>query len=194
MGNRVEPVTGGDEKALAAALRAGDRAALERLYRRHAELVYRVALRLVGDRDDALDVLQETFLSAWRAAPGFRGESGLATWLVRIALNHGFRVLRRRGRQVPLEQAAALPAAGAGADPVGAAARAEWRAALERAMAELPPGWQAALVLREVARMSYEEMAAAMGTPMGTVRSRLFRARAALRAKLGGAWREERGS
>jgi len=169
---------------VAEGLRAGDRAALEEAYRRHAEVVYRMALRLLGNAQDASDVLQDTFVIAWEKAHTFRGESSLRTWLVRIGLNACHRVLRRRGKRAPLEAAATMPAAGAGADPPGDAERTRLREALERAMETLSSEWRAVLVLRDALGFSYEEMSEALQCPLGTVRSRLFRARSALRDRM----------
>lgn len=170
---------------MAEGLRAGDRAALEEAYRQHAEVIYRMALRLLGNEHDARDVLQDTFVTAWEKAHTFRGESGLRTWLVRIGLNACYRLLRRGARSAPIEAAESVPAAGPGADPAWAAERARLRLSLERAMEGLPVEWRTVLVLRDAMGFSYEEMSEALGCPLGTVRSRLFRARSALRERLG---------
>jgi RNA polymerase sigma-70 factor (ECF subfamily) len=151
-------------------------------------VVFKLAVRLLRSRDEAEDAMQETFLKAWEARAGFRGESGVRTWLCRIALNHCYRALKRGRRRAPLEQAAAAHAAGPGAHPDADAERARLREAIDRAVAELPPDWQAALTLREALGFSYEEMSQAMGCPLGTAKSRLFRARAALREKLASTW------
>jgi len=183
----------GDERAVARFL-AGDVSGFETLVRRYSGMVFTLAARLVGPLD-AEDVVQETFLRAWRGLPTFRGESSLKTWLYAIALN---RVRARRGA---LGRLRALFGAG---EPGGAppdfslvdgladgalspeenAARAEERRRLRRAIAALPEEFRLAVVLRDLEGLSYDEVAAVLAVPVGTVRSRLARGRAILKEAL----------
>ncbi len=183
----------GDERAVARFL-AGDVSAFETLVRRYSGMVFALAARLVGPLD-AEDVVQETFLRAWRGLSGFRGESSLKTWLYSIALN---RVRDRRGTLARLR--ALFDAEGPGGDgpdfslvdgladggltPEENAARAEERRRLRKAIAALPEEFRLAVVLRDLEGLSYEEVASVLEVPVGTVRSRLARGRAILKEAL----------
>lgn len=174
-----------DDAALLARLRAGDDRAFETLVITHQHRVFGVALRMLGDRAEAEDAAQETFLRAHRALAEFRGEARLSTWLYAIAsrvcldrLASGARRLERG------DEAALLRLAAPGADAAGALERGELEAALQQAIAALPEERRLVVVLRDLEGLSYEEIAAALGVELGTVRSRLHRARLDLRAKL----------
>ena len=158
----------------------------EEIVREHQKRVYNICLRLCGDPDDAFDLSQEVFLKAWRGLEGFRGDSSVYTWLYRLAVNtcHDFtRKKARRGDTVSLDDTQ-LPLPDARFEPALALERKELARALEEALARLPPGQREILVLRETAELSYHEIAALLGIEEGTVKSRLARARLALRELL----------
>jgi len=159
---------------LVAAAADGDRAAFDELVRRHRDRVWAVALRICGDPDDAEDVLQETFVSAWRALPGFRRGARLSTWLYRIAVNKSYDAVGRRRPQVALDAVAEPSAPG---DDYVASGR---RAALVAALAALPVEFRAAVVLCDVLGLPTGEAAEVLDVPAGTVKSRTFRGRALL--------------
>ena len=185
------------EEDLVARARAGDRDAFAALVDRHAGRVWGLVWRIVRHREDTEDVVQEVFLTAWRHLPDFRGDASLGTWLQRIAvtrsLNHrarGAEKVRRASR--PLEGSSGESDEGGTAAPEPADPRpdASPLAALEArelarrladCMRRLPAAWRAALALRDGDSRTYEEMAVALGVALGTVRSRLARARLALR-------------
>ena len=172
-----------DELARAAA--KGDIDAFETLLGLYQNKVYGLALRMCGSEEDAWDVAQEAFLAAWRALPGFRGESGFSTWLYRLTANAAIDCLRREkkrrgelsieGGELPLS----LP--DAGPSPQEAAEGGELRAAVNAALARLTDQHRTVLILRELQELSYEEIAGALGLDLGTVKSRISRARKALR-------------
>ena len=184
----VLPVQDDDQRDAASfvdRLRAGDAAAFEELVRTHQHRLFGVALRMLGNAAEAEEVAQEAFLRAHRSLADFRGEAKLSTWLYAIAsrlcLNRLSQSERRLGRQGE-ETLLHLPHAGAGPD--AALERGELEAALHRAIAELPDERRIVVVLRDLEGLTYEEIAAALGLELGTVRSRLHRARADLRGKL----------
>jgi len=163
---------------LLAAHVAGDRDAFATLVSRHRDRLWAVALRTVGNPDDAADALQDALLSAHRASSGFRGDSAVTTWLHRIVVNACLDLLRRRKARptVPLpEHDSALPA-----DPSDPLGRREWALEIERALQTLPPDQRAALVLVDVEGYSVEDAAAMLQCPTGTIKSRCARARAKL--------------
>ena len=172
-----------DELARAAA--KGDIDAFETLLGLYQNKVYGLALRMCGSEEDAWDAAQEAFLAAWRALPGFRGESGFSTWLYRLTANAAIDCLRREkkrrgelsieGGELPLS----LP--DAGPSPQEAAEGGELRAAVNAALARLTDQHRTVLILRELQELSYEEIAGALGLDLGTVKSRISRARKALR-------------
>lgn len=172
-----------DELARAAA--KGDIDAFETLLGLYQNKVYGLALRMCGSEEDAWDVAQEAFLAVWRALPGFRGESGFSTWLYRLTANAAIDCLRREkkrrgelsieGGELPLS----LP--DAGPSPQEAAEGGELRAAVNAALARLTDQHRTVLILRELQELSYEEIAGALGLDLGTVKSRISRARKALR-------------
>lgn len=171
---------------------AGDEAAYTQLVAEHQRMVVQLAVNLLGDRDEARDLAQDVFLRVFRTIGRFRGESGLRTWIYRIAVNqarnrHRFWCRRHRADQVPLDVHVAahgdLPTASAGR-PDQLLATKELAMQLQRALDHLPFEQRTAIVLREVDGLSYEEIAFSLGIAVGTVKSRLTRARLALRAEL----------
>jgi RNA polymerase sigma-70 factor, ECF subfamily len=161
----------------------GDPDAFGVLVRRHQDRLWAVALRTLGDREEAADAVQDALLSALRAAGGFRGDAAVSTWLHRIVVNACLdRVRRRQARPtVPLPPDDRAPAAPG--DDLG---RAELALDIERALAQLPIEQRAALVLVDVHRYPVEEAAALLEVPVGTVKSRCARGRAKLAQLLGG--------
>lgn len=167
--------------------RAGERAAFDLLVARYQRRLLRLVLRLLRDQAEAEDVVQETFLKAYRALPRFRGEAAFYTWLYRIALN-GARnaILRRRLRGapqgvVPSQLPAPLPEIGT---PESMLLSKQVMLAIDAALEALPLELRTAIVLREIEGLSYEEIAQIMECPLGTVRSRIFRAREAIARRL----------
>ena len=165
---------------------SGDIRAFEELVRRHERRAYTVAYGVVRDADDAREVAQDAFLRVHRHLKDFEGGASFTTWLYRIVHNLAIDLLRRRdpGRAVAFEEHTDLTGAAeewlprrGESDPFAALDRAKLVAVMQRALDELPPHHRAAIVLREVEGLSYEEIAEAMEVPKGTVMSRLFHAR-----------------
>jgi len=158
------------------AARDGDRTALLHAIRTSQADVWRLAYHLVGP-DDADDVTQDTFVRAWKALPAFRGDSSARTWLLsitrRACADQVRRNVRRRRLAGRLELRAGLPGGGSTVDPSDAHA-------VSALVDELPDDQRAAFVLTQVIGCSYEEAAAACGVPIGTIRSRVARARESL--------------
>ena len=185
-----------DQVELVALAVAGDARAFEAIMRRHNRLMFRTARSVLRDDAEAEDAVQEAYLKAWRALPGFRAESRLSTWLVRIVMNQALSRLRRRhGVVVPF--GALGPAEGAQEDhpmqsdspghqndPEDAARRAELARVVERHIDRLPEQFRTVFVLRALEEMSAQEVAQALHIPEATVRTRFFRARAQLREAL----------
>ena len=166
----------------------GNSKAFGRIVRSYERAVYRVAYALTRNAGDADDVTQETFLRAWQAIGRFRVGEPLYPWLARIAMNASFSLLRRRKRrpEVALEPLVEVGAQWAGGDdPAEDAASGERNERLSRAFATLSEEHRAVLALRVVEDLSYDEIARALRIPVGTVMSRLSRARAELKARLG---------
>ncbi|MEP6696734.1 MAG: RNA polymerase sigma factor SigM [Pseudonocardiales bacterium] len=170
--------------ALLRAHAGGDADAFAELVRRHRDRLWAVALRTLGDREEAADALQDALLSAFRAAGDFRGDAAVTTWLHRIVVNACLdRVRRRQARPT-----VALPEAGPDepADRRDAIAEHEVHLAVEAALAALSPEHRAAVVLVDVQGYSVAETAAILDIPVGTVKSRCARARARLAPLLAG--------
>jgi RNA polymerase sigma-70 factor, ECF subfamily len=188
---RTQDASDGDLAAVAARARAGERAALRELVEKSAPRIYRLALRVLGDPDEADDVVQETYIRAWERIDELRDPSAVMGWLSRIARNAArdrLRWWKRRRRESFDEAGAALAHLVAQADSAPPAdealAAAETSAAVARAVAALPDKHRVVLLLREADGMSYEEIAESLGIAVGTVESRLHRARAALARRL----------
>jgi RNA polymerase sigma-70 factor, ECF subfamily len=186
MSEDPRPATG-DDDPLIAGVASGDAEAFTALYRRHQGLVYRFALHLTGSPATAEDVTHEAFLTVMRDAGRFQAGRGSATaWLCGIARNHARRRLERDRRLVPLalEEEAQAPGAINGAHLVEDLARDDAIRGLRRAILALPLRYREAVVLCDLQELSYAEAAEAMECAVGTVRSRLHRARALLAERL----------
>ena len=181
---RKEPGQPGDESALVAAAQSGDEAAFAEIVKRYQRAIYRVAYGLTRSTSDADDLAQETFIRAWRALGRFRVGEPLHPWLNRICVNLAYSLFRQRKRR-PETSIEPLVEAGqqwaADDDPEAEVAERERSGQLEEALAELSSEHQAVLVLRVVQDLSYDEIAQTLNVPIGTVMSRLSRAREKLR-------------
>jgi RNA polymerase sigma-70 factor (ECF subfamily) len=176
-------VDGLDE--VVAAARSGDRDAFAALVRATYDDTYTLAYRLMGNEEDARDVVQEAYLRAYRSIERFRGEAKVTTWLYRITANCASTQLgsRRRHRYEPLDVSAEPADAGPASDPLDRAVAADLRATVEVAIAELPPRLRAVVVLRDVYDLPHEAIAAELGVTETAAKVRLHRARRALRAR-----------
>ena len=168
-----------------AAARSGDRDAFAALVRATYDDTYTLAYRLTGNEEDARDVVQETYLRAYRGIRRFRGEARVTTWLYRITANCASTQLgsRRRHRHEPLDATAEPVDTGATTDPCDRAVAADLRATVEAAIAELPPRLRAVVVLRDVYDLPHDAIAAELGITETAAKVRLHRARRALRAR-----------
>jgi RNA polymerase sigma-70 factor, ECF subfamily len=173
-------------RAAAERARGGDAAGFRELVEATHATVFRLAAALVVDRDEAADVTQDTYIRAWDARAELRDGAAVTGWLCRIARNvaHDRRRSWWSRVRAPLADARADTAAAGGAAPDDALRGAERAAAVRRELAALPEKHRVVLVLREVEELSYEEIAVALGVPVGTVESRLHRARAGLARRL----------
>ena len=159
------------------AVQDGDRAALDTLLRRHYDRLYALCRRMTGDDADAADACQEALMAIVRGLPGFDGRSAFGTWAYRVTTNACLDELRRRRRRpepgLP-EGSAEVPSA------VDAVEGLTTRLDLDQALQSLPADYRAAVVLRDVCGLSYDEIAQTLDIPPGTVRSRIARGRSAL--------------
>lgn len=171
------------DATLVEAAKRGDPEAFEALIEQTHKAVYGLVYRLVGNHDDAADVMQDTYLRIWRSLRSYRGDAAFATWAYRIAANAAMTHLKRRGREaepvdpadlVPLERAPAQPE-----EPVESEA-------LDRALARLPAAMRTVLVMKDVYGFSLAEIAKQVGATEGAVKVRVFRARRRLAGELYG--------
>ena len=178
------------DRAAVDAARAGDTGAFEALVLRYQARIVNFASALMHDPGAAEDVAQEAFVRAWRGLARFRGESSFKTWLYRIAANVARTHLDRHGRRGRTadrsldDENEALQAADVAAAAPDAETSLVARDAIDRALGELPEELRTALVLRDVEGLDYKEIAGITGAPMGTVESRIFRARRHMRTLL----------
>ena len=181
------------DKKLVKRVQKGDKGAFDLLVLKYQHKIVNLVMRYVRDPELALDITQEAFIKAYRALPRFRGDSAFYTWMYRIAVNTAKNHLaaqRRRPMNVELDlqdpEQYDLHAKLKETDtPEGLALRNELEELVERAIAALPEDLRTAIILRELEGMSYEEIAQTMECPVGTVRSRIFRARDAISKKTG---------
>ena len=187
------PAVVNDESPLVARAQAGDAEAFTTLVRRYERKIYRLAKNITQNDEDAEDVLQETFLKAYENLPGFHGNSKFYTWIVRIAVNEALMKLRKRkgDRFVSLdepitsgEEEVKREIAVWEDNPEQHYSREEMQHILNEAVESLKPDFRTVFVLRDIEELSTEETAEAMGISVPAVKSRLLRARLALREKL----------
>jgi len=181
------------ERELSERIRAGDKSACAACIEQHSPTVYRIALRVLGNESEAEDVMQETFLNAFKAIDVFEWRSSLATWLYRIAYNAALMRLRKPGRDAMsveelAENEGVMETPRQLFDwcclPDAEYATSEARAELERAVSELPEKLRAVFVLRDLEELSTEETAQVLGISLEAVKTRLHRARLQLRERL----------
>ncbi|MCU1504956.1 MAG: putative polymerase subfamily sigma factor [Ilumatobacteraceae bacterium] len=179
-----------DIRALVASAQQGDRAALDQLLRLHYDRIYAVCRRVTGQDGDAADAAQETMIAIVRSISRFDGRAAFSTWVHRIATNASLDELRRRKRR-PIAATAAADGWSPLDDAIDDAAEGRIdavaeRDALDTALAELPEDFRVPVVLRDVGDLDYGEIAAVLGVPIGTVKSRIARGRASLALALRG--------
>jgi RNA polymerase sigma-70 factor (ECF subfamily) len=170
----------------------GDKKAFDLLVLKYQQKIANLISRYIRDPHEVMDVTQEAFIKAYRALPNFRGESAFYTWLYRIAINTAKNYLVAMGRRPPMDDVEAETAEQMDVGlrlketgtPENHILSDEISATVQRAIDELPEDLRTAIILRELEGMSYEEIANAMSCPVGTVRSRIFRAREAIDKRL----------
>lgn len=185
----------GDELRLAARFAARDPAAVRSITTANNQRMFRAAWSILQNRSEAEDAVQNAYLRAFAAIAGFKGQSSLSTWLVRIAINEALgRQRSQRRRQASLDRDSVvvldeyreklMRGSMTGTTPEGDAARAQLRAVLETAIADLPDDFRTVFVLREIEDLAVSEVADILAIPAGTVKSRLTRARRRLQQEL----------
>lgn len=180
------------DEELVRRVQQGDKKAFDILVRKYQYKIAQLINRYIKDPHEALDVAQESFIKAYRALPGFRGESAFYTWLYRIAINTAKNHIAMRSRrpsddEIDIEEAEQFESAVHLKDnetPEGLLLSEELAQVIQLALDELPEELRTAISLREFDGLSYDEIAQVMNCPVGTVRSRIFRAREAIDKKL----------
>jgi RNA polymerase sigma-70 factor (ECF subfamily) len=155
----------------------GDQAAFSALVNRHERRVYNLAYRMLGREEDARDATQDAFLSALRSLSSFRGQAAFTTWMHRVTVNACYDILRRRGREPTQLEPIGETDVHAAPDPTSDVATA---VDVQRALLQVPAEFRAVLVLHDAMDLGYQEIAEALGVPVGTVKSRLHRGRVML--------------
>jgi RNA polymerase sigma-70 factor (ECF subfamily) len=185
--------TGFDESTLVAQAKAGDQNAFAELVNRYERKIYRLAKNITRNDEDAEDVLQDAFLKAYTHLDNFKGDSKFYTWIVRIAVNEALMRLRKRktDRSVPLDEPVDLGEETVQREiavwednPEQQYSQEEWRKILDEAVESLKPDFRTVFVLRDIEELSTEETAETLGISVPAVKSRLLRARLALRERL----------
>lgn len=174
-----------DDEQLVARCQDGDGGAFEILLERHQSALYGLAYRILGNREEAMDALQDSCVKAWRGIGGQRGGS-FRSWMSSIVARTCLDQVRARRPQAPLEDETGrvVPLPDPHPGPESAAMRDERLRAIERALAGLTPDHRAIVLMRDLGGMAYEDIALSLDVPVGTVRSRLARARTSLQAEL----------
>ena len=180
------------DQALVVRVQQGDKKAFDLLVLKYQLRLSKLVSRFLRNQSDVPDVVQEAFIKAYRALPNFRGESAFYTWLYRIAINTAKNHLVAQSRKNPANSIDVQDAEDYGASewlkeyasPEREALASELEATIHQAMGDLPSDLREAVTLREIEGLSYEDIAAVMDCPIGTVRSRIFRAREAIDSKL----------
>ena len=176
------------DKELIDRVKNGDKASYDLLVLKYQQRIVNLVSRFVRNQSDALDVTQEAFIKAYRALPNFRGESAFYTWLYRIAVNTAKNYLAVQSRRPSssghdvseIEQIEGADALKEQATPENLVLKDELQETVLKAIEDLPEDLKTAIMLREIEGLSYEEIAGVMECPIGTVRSRIFRAREAI--------------
>jgi len=176
------------DNALVLRVQAGDKTAFDVLVKKYQQRVMNLVFRYIKDSSEVFDVTQEAFIKAYRALPNFRCDSAFYTWLYRIAINTAKNYLVAKGRRPPnsdidaadAEQYGIAPGLMEHASPENLLLTEELRRIVFEVIDELPDDLRSAITLRELEGLSYEEIAEIMDCPVGTVRSRIFRAREAI--------------
>lgn len=168
------------DRELAARAARGDDDAFAELVRRHERRVYNLALRMLGRPEDARDASQDAFVSCYRNLARFRGDAAFSTWLHRIAINACYDALRRRREVLGLDEAPEPPPAADHGDAVTTSVD------VRRALLAVPEEFRTVLVLHDIQDLGYDEIARILQVPIGTVKSRLHRARVALGRAMAG--------
>ncbi len=176
---------------LVAKVQAGDQSAYAVLVERYSDFVFTIAVRIIGDEDDAADIAQETFVRAYKAIGRFRGDSKFSSWLYRIAANRALTHLKRKKRRpqtVDIDLGAHIEAdaltSGNRDDPGQQVLDDEFRRAMRDAVSKLPEQYRTVIALFYLEERSYKEVAETLGIPMGTLKTHLHRGRAMLREVL----------
>ena len=181
------------DQQLVERVQRGDKGAFDLLVSKYQRKIFRLLSRIIRDQAEVEDVAQEAFIKAYRALPNFRGDSAFYTWLYRIAINTAKNHLVSQGRRAPTSTVADIEDAETFDDgehlrdlntPDSMLLTKQVGEAVNRAIDQLPEDLRTAIVLREIEGLSYEEIAESMNCPIGTVRSRIFRAREAIAQEL----------
>lgn len=173
-----------DDSRLLDAITTGDRDAFRTLVEREGTAVFRTCYRVLGRVAEAEDVAQESFVIAYRAIGTYRGEGSMGAWLGRIATRQALRRLRQRREAVPLDAVVGALDVDGGPDPLGTALAAERQRAIRQAVEALDDPYRETVALRFFAELSLNEIAAATGRPLNTVKTHLHRGLARLRDRL----------
>mgnify|MGYP003295718702 FL=1 len=173
-----------NELLLISRARGGDREAFGELVEQYRDNVYRLAYRMCGNAYDADEAAQEAFVAAWRALPNFRGDAKFSTWLYRLTTNAAIDVMRREKRHQTVGDGEMIEVADDADSPQETVERTEKQEAVQKALATLSEEYREVLLLRYMEELDYAEIAEVLQLPSGTVKSRINRAKAALKTAL----------
>ena len=173
-----------NELVLISRARGGDRDAFGELVEQYRDNVYRLAYRMCGNAYDADEAAQEAFVAAWRAFPNFRGDAKFSTWLYRLTTNAAIDVMRREKRHQTVGDGEMIDLADDADSPQETVERTEQQEAVQKALATLSEEYREVLLLRYMEELDYAEIAEVLQLPSGTVKSRINRAKAALKTAL----------
>ena len=173
-----------NEILLISRARDGDREAFGALVEQYRDNVYRLAYRMCGNEYDADEAAQEAFVAAWRALPNFRGDAKFSTWLYRLTTNAAIDVMRREKRHQTVGDGEMIEVADDADSPQETVERTEQQEAVQKALATLSEEYREVLLLRYMEELDYAEIAEVLQLPSGTVKSRINRAKAALKTAL----------
>ena len=173
-----------NELLLISRARGGDRDAFGELVEQYRDNVYRLAYRMCGNAYDADEAAQEAFVAAWRALPNFRGDAKFSTWLYRLTTNAAIDVMRREKRHQTVGDGEMMDLADDADSPQETVERTEQQEAVQKALATLSEEYREVLLLRYMEELDYAEIAEVLQLPSGTVKSRINRAKAALKTAL----------